>query len=68
MLGELQVIEVCWKSFPWGSWDLVWMKASSPSVQLFRVCCWAPLYTSMEDTFKDEHIFAIFKSQYIPWL
>lgn len=26
------------------------------------------VYTSMEDTFKDKHIFAIFKSQYIPWL
>lgn len=26
------------------------------------------VYLSMEDTVKDEHAFAIFKSQYAPWL
>lgn len=40
---------------------------STFSSVISRLLLGSSVYTSMEDTFKDELIFAIFKSQYIPW-
>lgn len=69
MLGEQRVIEVRWKSCPQGSWESsVDESLSTFSSLISRLLLGSYVYASVEDTFKDERIFAIFKNLYAPWL